>query len=233
MGKNRPKRSNQRRPERITYWVVVEGHTEDRYFTDAKAEFDELQYSHIVEARNKGVAQAKICRLTVECANGFSFENVIGIALNQVDKGHTKIWCVVDADFYARLTGKEKTNAANLYHKALKAGIDVIFSRPCFEVWYRLHFERKDSPWADGKTAKANIAKLWPEYETKPDKHWDMLRGKLEVAIENAEAVRNSKGIPPKLVEDCDASTNVDQVLMDLLFGINPNDPTQDGAAVG
>jgi hypothetical protein len=218
-------RKSKRRLPPITYCVVVEGiKTEANYFGDAKAEFDRLQRDLREAAKNSGNLNTRDCSLLIVVAGGRSFVNVVQKALEQVGLGHEKIWCVVDADFYVRLTGLQRQEADHEYKRALRAGIDIVFSRPCFEVWFRHHFNAETSAWVDGSTSKQRIAALWPAYNTKPDQHWDLLKDRCTQAFANAQQVRISHGCPPATVEDCDASSDVDWLLMDLFFGIRPNE---------
>jgi len=212
----------------MTYCVVVEGEkTEKLYFDDAKFEFDGRQRAEQEAARNLGELSPRSCSLVVVVAGGRSFENVISKALQQTNVGHEKIWCVVDADFYARLQGKQRKDADKAYKAALAKGIDVVFSRPCFEVWFRHHFNADSSAWVDGDTAKAGLAKLWPEYLLKPTKHWDLLKPRQDIAISNAGAVRKRHSCPPAQVQDSDACSEVDRLILELR-DISPNAPHEE-----
>lgn len=223
-------RKSKRRPSPVTYCVVVEGEkTEANYFHDIKAEFDKLQRRNRILAQNNGVIDTKDCSLVVKVAGGMSFHHVVSVAIEQVQTGHSKVWCVVDADFYVRLTGLEKKRADEIFEKALGVGIDLIFSRPCFEVWFIQHFSNSTRALQTGQRAKLEISKLWPDYVKKPTDHWNLLRDRVSlVAIPNATAVRKSHRCPPNLVYDCDASSEVDWLIMTLFFGINVNDKTSE-----
>jgi hypothetical protein len=219
-------RRSKERPAQVTYCIVVEGErTEKNYFTDAKTEFQQLQRKRMLERINAGQHNVVAAVLTVEVAGGRSFENVVRKALDQVGLGYKKIWCVVDADFYVRLQGKQRRDADATYRSALEAGIDIIFSRPCFEVWYRHHFNPDSSALVDGDRAKKEVQRIWPEYLTKPERHWELLRDRLpDHALPNARRVRTAHGRRP--VEECDSSTDVDWLIYELFCQIDPNDPT-------
>ena len=149
---------------------------------------------------------------------------MIDTALAQLDAGYRKIWCVVDADFFVHLTGKQRAAAERAYNQALGSKIDVIFSMPCFEVWFRRHFNAESSSWENGDRAKAEIAKIWPGYLLQPSRHWELLRDQLRShALPNARKARLIRGNRP--AECSDASTDVDRLIYDLFCGIEPNDP--------
>lgn len=206
-------------PSPITFCLVVEGvKTEYNYFRDAKADFDKLQRYYQTRATNAGYMRIPSCSLLVKCAGGRSFVNVVSTAIRQTGLGHRKVWCVVDADFYVRLQGKDKADADAKYNEAVAKGVDIIFSRPCFEVWFRHHFNRQTSAWINGDTSKQRICRLWPDYMNKPQRHWELLLPQIEVALANAQAVRQHFNIPPSLVENCDASTDVDWLIRELFF---------------
>lgn len=220
MGQAKRYVSSKKRLAPITYCIVVEGEkTEKRYFDDLKAEFD--QYRRHLKYRFKESLGLDIpdCHLVVKHAGGRSFENVLRKAIDEVDSGHSKIWCVVDADFYVSLQGKQLKDAEVAHRNAEKNNIEVILSRPCFEVWFRHHFNADTSAWVDGETAKANIQKIWPDYDLKPRRHWDLLRERLvDKAFDNAKLVRKHHGCPEKSVSECDASSEVDWIIYEL-FG--------------
>jgi len=224
MSQKRFERKSKQRLSPFTYCIVVEGiKTEKNYFNDYKVEFDAHQRQLQQQARNNGKLQTRDCFLIVKPAGGRSFENVAKMALDQLDLGHQKVWCVVDADFYVRLTGAELQKAKAIHQRAANAGVDFVFSRPCFEVWFRNHFNADASAWIDGDTSKQNIQKLWPDYELKPNSHWALLKTRLESALLNAKIVRQKHSIPPNAVKDCDACSEVDRLLSELKE-TNPNE---------
>ena len=200
--------------------MVVEGQkTEKLYFDDAKVEYNRMQHDRAVAGRAAGKPDVVERSLTVVSAGGGSFAGVLRHGLDQLSVGHERVFVVADADTYVGLSGRSRGDADKVYGEALGKGIEVILSNPCFEVWFRHHFNADRSAWTDGAAAKAALRRLWPEYESKPERHWELLHDRLPEAIRCAERVRGLHGSPPRPVEDCNASTAVDWLLIELFGG--------------
>lgn len=112
------KRSNKRKPNsrepRRRFLIVCEGETEKTYFDLFRAS------------------------LQVVSVGGGSPSIVVKKAQDLVAKAaaeYDSVWCVFDRDTVAEHDFKVALEAA------LKAGFQVAYSNPCFELWYLLHFE--------------------------------------------------------------------------------------------
>ena len=192
---------------RKTLCVVVEGQkTEKNYFTDAKAEYN---------LGREGV-------LTVFAASGGSASNILSKAIEQVKLGHDQIWCVLDADTFGTKSDLQKLAQAQ------RAKIRVIFSNPCFEVWYRQHFSNSHGPLPNGDAAKAEVKRLMAKHIKSPRSDWRDLREILAAGtpFQNAVRVKKQHGIPPAACLQSNSSSDVDIVLIELGFG--PADEEQE-----
>ena len=91
-------------------------------------------------------------------------------------------YCLVDGDNSAH-KNQQIEQADILGHKH---GFKVIFSNPCFEVWYICHFKYTAKQYASSKEAIEELKKCYPNY-SKSDTE---LRGfpleKISTAVENA-----------------------------------------------
>ena len=193
------KRQSKPRAQRRTMCIVVEGQrTEKRYFQDASAEFN----------------QNGVVRLNVEPANGGSPAQILDKAIQQTKLGHEKIWCILDADTFETKADHQKLA------QALRCKIEVIFSNPCFEVWYRLHFTNSHGALTNGDAAKAEVKRLMEKHIKVPRSDWLALREILRAGtpVRNAAAVKARHGIPPSQCLLANSSTDVDIVLHALGF---------------
>ncbi len=195
---------------RRTLCIVVEGQkTEKNYFTDAKAEFN--------------IDREAV--LNIFAASGGSASNILSKAIDQVKLGHDQIWCVLDADTFGTKADLQKLAQAQ------RAKITVIFSNPCFEVWYRLHFTNSHGPLANGDEAKAEVKRLMAKNIKSPRSDWRDLRAILAGGkpFENSLQAKTQHGIPPALCLQSNSSTDVDVVLIELGFWKpEPNEENQE-----
>lgn len=202
------KRTSRHVKVRKTLCIVVEGQkTEKNYFTDAKAEFN--------------VGREAV--LNVFAATGGSASNILSKAIDQVKLGHDQIWCVLDADTFGTRADFQKLAQAR------RAKITVIFSNPCFEVWYRHHFTNSHGALANGDEAKAEVKRLMAKHIKSPRSDWRDLRDILAsgAPFDNASQVKGQHGIPPAVCLQSNSSSDVDIVLVELGFG--PADDDQEG----
>lgn len=71
-----------------------------------------------------------------------------------------EFWCVFDAD-----VAKEKLPRA--IERALRNGIKLAISNPCFELWLLLHFEER--PRGGTRDLKRKMKGLIPDYDSRAD----------------------------------------------------------------
>lgn len=195
---NRLSRSRPKRFIRRTICIVVEGEkTEKEYFDD------------LVKERNR-VAEE---RITVIAAGGGSVAQILSKAIEQLGLGHDQVWCVLDADLF----GKNKLDKSRL-ELALRSDVKVVFSNPCFEVWYRLHFSDSHGELANGNAAKAEANRLMKKLTQKHGSAWHGLKALLDsgAPFRNAELVRKRHNIEPGESRHANASSCVDQILIEL-----------------
>lgn len=100
--------------------------------------------------------------------------------------------------------------------RAKRARIELVTSNPCFEVWYRHHFEENGSSFENCAAAKRHVARLWGGYDVKPQSPYDQLRSRLDQARSNARRVRSAFGAAPSPLGIPNASTLVDRIFDEI-----------------
>lgn len=129
-------------------------------------------------------------------------------------------WIVIDRD-------EERTNGgghtAQDFNKALdqakSKGVHVAYTNPCFEFWYLLHYEFRDSSLHRDSLASLLGQRMGIAYDKSDRSHFGRLLPKVSVAIRNAEKLCQHEQRPP-----CDAnpSTTVHQLVILLKKMLGP-----------
>jgi len=91
---------------------------------------------------------------------------------------YDQVWCVVDVDEHQRLPDARS--------RSRRAGIELVVSNPCFEIWPLLHLvDHKRA--CNAKEAQKLLAEVIPGYRKKLD--CAALRGKYKIAVKRAETL--------------------------------------------
>jgi hypothetical protein len=176
------KRTRGQRIPRKLILIVVEGEeTEYNYFNDLKAEL-RLPTTEIQVYSGSGGDPCKV----VEKANSYR---------NKMTSKPDEVFCVFDYD-----------NKREQYEQALKKAQDYGFeesitSIPCFEIWLILHFQYTSRSFQNCSEVETQVqqnlvnAKLvnnTAQYD-KSLRYYNLLKDKLEQAIENAERLEKEQ----------------------------------------
>jgi hypothetical protein len=73
-----------------------------------------------------------------------------------------------------------------------KEGFCVAYSAMCIEHWFILHFENCGRSFQDGTEALRFLKSKWPEYHKTKLKHYEILKGELDTAIDRAKTLRRN-----------------------------------------
>jgi len=99
------------------------------------------------------------------------------------------VFCVIDGD----VLGSKK----EIDKKAGQKGVTAIVSRPCFELWFLLHYKYTNREFHDcGELISKELLKFIPDYEKSKRYHskksfYAILKTSLETAILNAGRLEN------------------------------------------
>jgi len=168
------RRKKPSRPPKPIILIVCEGvETEPNYFHKFR---QNLRFSK---------EQMKICGGD-EC--GTHPKNIVEFAKNKREeierkKGYDydEVWCVFDCDAHERI--HEAFNQA----EALK--YRVIFSNPCFELWYLLHYQDQRAH-IEREDVFRSLRSHIPDYEKGIENIYTLLSDNQAEAIERAKRIR-------------------------------------------
>lgn len=71
-------------------------------------------------------------------------------------------------------------------------GFCIAYSAMCIEHWFILHFENCGRSFQDGTEALRFLKTKWPEYHKTKLKHYEILKDKLDTAIDRAKTLRRN-----------------------------------------
>jgi hypothetical protein len=158
-----------------TYLILVEGQTELIYFQN-------LKETH------------RCCGFTVKLqkAKHSNPSPLIEEALRESEKHVYKyVWCVYDCDVLCR-DKPEKFD--NIYHNALRQGIQFAESMPCIEVWFILHFKKPQNLYQDANAVITDLKKHIPQYSK--DQNWQTRNLYKLLKERTGEALKNVVNLP-------------------------------------
>jgi hypothetical protein len=114
-----------------------------------------------------------------------------------------RVFCVVDVDHHTTLD--QARDFASTHR------LELIVSRPCFERWYLLHFERGDRPYDSYDQLSRQLRQYLDDYDKGRFAAFDVLwaEERLERAIANARRLRESRAEDPRQT----AYTDVDLII--------------------
>lgn len=102
---------------------------------------------------------------------------LVKYAENQFISEYDEVWCVVDVDEY------DVAPAAAL---ALRCGVNLAVSDPCFEYWLLLHFEDCAAPMTRFSEVETRLKKHLPNYD-KRSLRFEDFRDRVAAAVDRAQ----------------------------------------------
>lgn len=178
------------------YLIVCQGDTEYYYCKSLK------------ESLPRNVQR----KISIEVAHDSKdLSNLIVEAIKRRNKAkseknpYTGIWLVFDHDNYPRLEES--------FTKIEKEGFKYVFNSICIEYWFILHFEKCGRAFHSASEASNYLKQgYWPEYRKTKINHYQHLKKLIEVAIANAQNLRELAGDELKIHER-NPYSNLDELI--------------------
>ena len=158
-----------------------EGDTEKLYFPSFKKYKNAKSYN--IEIENQDVKHNDAEGL-VRDATKYLKENPIDKSLGDI------AYCVFDSDPLSNPNPKLRT-AIDIARRFKPYPIKILFSNPCIEVWYYMHFDNPPVT-KDADDMKAALRKKINNYTEKTEVYGELI-DKLDVAMERAKILHNNK----------------------------------------
>ena len=155
-------------PSNKTFLIVVEGKTEQLYFSEIKS-IERIPGITIIPKQAKHSSLDSIFKTALDEKNSEVYDSV---------------WCVFDYDTILEKGISEKTK--KLKSQVEKCGIYIADSLPSFEIWFLLHYVIPQKYYKDQTALIKELYKYFPEYE----KAICTVYSKLKYL--NGTAIRNS-----------------------------------------
>ncbi len=141
--KQPPRRQRQATP-RPELLVLVEGsRTEDGYLLPLRRA---LRDSVLIHVDARGAAPLTLVQRAVQAKRESARDAARGRG-----RDYDGVWCMFDRD--------EHPNLADALDLAFRAGVEVVMSNPCIELWFVLHFEDRTAT-IDRREAQHRAAEL-------------------------------------------------------------------------
>ncbi|HLX54935.1 MAG TPA: RloB family protein [Aquella sp.] len=198
-----------KRQLKTVVWIYTEGEKTEPYYFESMIDDLDLSTHQTVKIHIDGT--------------GYNTDSLVKKAEDKLDKDGgavDHIWCVMDRDSFKKYNFNkafELTKNKKYCSEDGKPKIEIAYSNECFELWFVLHYEYRnsDTPRADytGILSKH----LNRKYEKNLPNVYNQLKGKQETAIKNARKLResycsiNSDGRHSPVSDN--PSTNVDQLV--------------------
>ncbi len=93
-----------------------------------------------------------------------------------------EVWCVFDAD-------ENEDSIQRAADKAEKSDINIALSNPCFEIWFLLHFELRQTKLSCSDTVE-NLKKYLTDYSKNEDVFYEIV-DKRDKAISRAKKLND------------------------------------------
>jgi len=142
-------RDKRRKPK---HWIFCEGESELAYFEDVNRDFSNEHYRRalIKVFSSGGNTQAKSLLRFARAK-----KESLGIQVQPQDT----FWLVFDRD--------ENQNAElqEVVRESRREGFRILYSNPCFEFWYRLHYGFTERCYNNSQACKDEIKTHLPDYK--------------------------------------------------------------------
>ena len=124
------------------------------------------------------------------------------------------VLCDLDNTLDAYYQKTPTIEAQNFAKKLKENGIELILSKPCFEIWLLLHFRYSTHGYQNNHEVLNELSNQWPEYR-KNIESFQNLQNRCGMAVENALRLKQfhkeTKGTD--VVEKCNPSTDVHKMV--------------------
>ncbi len=170
----------------------------------------ETEWNYFQAIRSK----KRRCNAKIEIIPGNKFganpKNMLeyGMYLKEKDEPDD-IWCVLDHD--------DRPNINDIVQKMKRAGFNVAFSNPCFELWFLLHYKYTTSHLSSSET-KSELKTYIKDYDKSKKGIYIILEPGQDIAKQFAMQLRKYH-LDNNNDETSNPSTNVDN-LVDFLLSL-------------
>ena len=158
-------------PSNKTFLIVVEGKTEQLYFSEIKS-IERIPGITIIPKQAKHSSLDSIFKTALDEKNSEVYDSV---------------WCVFDYDTILEKGISEETK--KLKTQVEKCGIYIADSLPSFEIWFLLHYVIPQKYYKDQTALIKELHKYFPEYEKTMYKIYSKLNDLNSTAIKNSYAL--------------------------------------------
>jgi hypothetical protein len=150
--KGRSKAKDKRRNPK--HWIFCEGDSETAYFEEIKNDpSNEIYRRSLIKALPSGGNTQAVKLLNFALAKKKSLENE-----KQIQRQDT-FWLVFDRDENSSLELQQ------IVRESKNEGFLILYSNPCFEFWYRLHFSFTARCYQVSQDCKNEIKSYLPDYK--------------------------------------------------------------------
>jgi hypothetical protein len=204
------------RDQRRLVIIACEGQkTEPAYF---RAIFDILKQERKLAAESCVIAGHNLTDPVGVLKDLRTFKTHMGFTYKDYDYR----WIVIDRDSERTNGGghsAENFNSALQQASSKRLGVDVAWSNPCFEIWFLLHFEYRNTPLERDELNRKLSKALGTTYDKSDKNMYDKLKYQTEVATRNATNLLEQALDRGVLPADSNPGTTVHN-LVALLFSL-------------
>lgn len=178
--------------------IACEGDTEVCYFNDLNRELIKLGFKNVLNIKAKKANRS--------CADGVVDCAEIYFSSKELRK-YKKIYCVFDKD---KNTDEQIKKSIKL---AKKINAEIIFSNPCFEIWFLSHYKNniKFIKTENLDNILKQNDKLGENYKSKKSNNYYRLKPKIQDAIKTSRKIY--KGEKLKFELEGNPSTDVYKII--------------------
>lgn len=207
------RRQENTRNQRKLAIVACEGtETEPNYLNHL---FDALKRDQLLSRESCVIADHRHTDPLGVLNDLLSHETPLGLT----HKDYEHAWIVIDRDPERTNGGghtRQSFNAALEKAKRVKPAVTVAWSNPCFEIWFLLHYEYRNTAIDRDELYGLITNRLGRKYEKSDKEIYTLLEGRLETAIRNANNLQKQafdRGLAP-------ADTNPGTTVHDLIIAL-------------
>lgn len=191
------KRGQHTRNRKKLIWIGTEGRnkTERLYFSH----FNQMNTEYVVHfAKGNDTDPYKIAT-AVSASMGLPKDR---------DKGD-RAFCVFDTD----VDPKKEKNIQNALSYCKKQGIETIYSNPCFEIWYLLHYTYSTRSFRNNEEILNALMRYVQNYQKNQD-YFESLFPNVYTAIKNAKRLEQYHAENNHITEmTCNPSTQIYKIV--------------------
>ena len=180
-------------PIRSKVLIVTEGYTEKNYLERLRERDNGFE---LIVRRCPEQRPNKILRFCVSCMND------LGISPKDGDSAY----CVFDVDY----TSEERLQ--KVMAEAERKGIGIILSKPCFEVFFLLHFTGNIDRLAIPQDAKDELKTYLGDY-SETGEYWNRLKPYQQSAVERSREYQLPQTLDLRKLRN---GTNIYEIFDDL-----------------